>query len=161
AEIITEGFFASRAFVIQAPSELRRLAQDRIEEWHDQNARLAQRLHRQHPRRWLQEQSQRLDDLQSTLTRCVSYSLRASQANSLTLTRRLWRVKPSQLRARRGEVVLDLSAGLQASARRCLQLASQRLITTAAKLRLLSPLNILERGYSITQDAATGRVLQS
>ena len=35
-----------------------------------------------------------------------------------------------------------------------------RFATLEARLRLLSPTNVLERGYSITSDAATGKVIR-
>jgi exodeoxyribonuclease VII large subunit len=40
-------------------------------------------------------------------------------------------------------------------------LLNDRLAKSASGLRLLSPQQVLERGYSITLDAATGRVIRT
>ena len=38
--------------------------------------------------------------------------------------------------------------------------AENRVETIEARLRLLSPMNVLERGYSITTDAASGQLIR-
>jgi len=69
AEIITEGVFASREFVAEAPGLLQRAARRGLESARDNCSQLGGRLARLHPRRRLDESLQRLDDLQSGLLR--------------------------------------------------------------------------------------------
>jgi exodeoxyribonuclease VII large subunit len=161
AEIITESYFASRQFVSEMPERLAELVRARLKTRREFLEFLAQRLHRQHPRRWLQEQWQRLDDLQNSLGRCVRYGYRLQQTRCGTLSQRLLRVRPSQLVARRRAVATLLWQRCSEGMRRRWRERVQGLRSLDARLRLLSPHNVLERGYSITMDAATGRVLRS
>jgi exodeoxyribonuclease VII large subunit len=161
AEIITEGYVSSRQFVLSSAELLRQRARAQVEARARELLRTVQQLQRQHPRRWLQEQWQRLDDLQGSLQRCVRYNFRAQQSVSQGLSQRLWRSKPSQAVARRREAMHALQRRLREQTRLQIQASQQQLKAAASKLRLLSPWNVLERGYSITMDAVTGRVLQS
>jgi exodeoxyribonuclease VII large subunit len=138
AEIITEGVFASRQFV----------------------ASLARRMSQAHPRKRLDESLQRLDDLQTGLSRCGKQGVRERQAACQNLAARLRQVRPNQILKQRRE-------WLKASRGRLRELAHVRfkdlkngLAATEARLRLLGPEQVLSRGYSITMDAGTGRVLR-
>jgi exodeoxyribonuclease VII large subunit len=138
AEIITEGVFASRQFV----------------------ENLTQRMVRMHPRRQLNEHLQRLDDLQTSLLRRTKQSVRERQIVCQNLSSRLKQVRPKQFLKQRREV-------LQAAQKRLRELAGEQfkscktsLAATESRLRLLGPEQVLARGYSITLDAATGKVLR-
>jgi exodeoxyribonuclease VII large subunit len=161
AEIITEGYVSSRQFVEQASELLQQIARDHAQHKADALLRAVRRLQRQHPLRWLQEQWQRLDDLQSGLQRAARHTYRAQQNTWQSLSNRLIRVKPSQIVARRRELALTLHRRIREQVRLHLRTLRQRWHAAEAKLRLLAPQNVLDRGYSITMDAATGRVLQS
>jgi exodeoxyribonuclease VII large subunit len=138
AEIITEGVFASRQLV----------------------ADLTQRMVRAHPRRRLNEFLQRLDDLQTGLLRCAKQGAREQRVAWRNLATRLSRVRPKQLLKQRCEF-------LKASRRRLRELTLVRfkdlktgLAATEARLHLLGPEQVLSRGYSITMDVASGKVLR-
>jgi exodeoxyribonuclease VII large subunit len=138
AEIITEGVFASRQLV----------------------ADLTQRMVRAHPRRRLNEFLQRLDDLQTGLLRCAKQGAREQRVAWRSLATRLSRVRPKQLLKQRCEL-------LKASRRRLRELTLVRfkdlktgLAATEARLHLLGPEQVLSRGYSITMDVASGKVLR-
>jgi exodeoxyribonuclease VII large subunit len=138
AEIITEGVFASRQLI----------------------ADLTQRMVRAHPRRRLNELLQRLDDLQTGLLRCTRQGTKERQVAWQNLATRLSRVHPRQLLKQRCEL-------LKTSRRRLRELALVRfkdlktgLAATEARLHLLGPEQVLSRGYSITMDAASGKVLR-
>ena len=138
AEIITEGAFASRQLVAEAAKYLRTIVEDRLASARADWQGLAQRLVRAHPRRRLHEQMQRLDDLQTALARCARQGLRAE--------------------AVRGR---DVGRRLREAVRHGLKNEKLRLTGAEARLRLLSPENVLARGYSITTDATTGKVIRA
>ena len=138
AEIITEGVFASREWV----------------------ANLARRMMQAHPRRRLDEYWQRLDDLLATLLRCGKQGVRERLLACQNLAGRLRQVRPNQLLNQRREF-------LNLSGRRLRELVQVHLVnwrnrfeTAESRLRLLGPEQVLARGYSITMDAASGKVLR-
>ena len=138
AEIITEGVFAGRQLV----------------------ADLAQRLVRSHPRRRLNEWLQQLDDLQAGLSRCARQGFRERLVAWQHLAERLVRVRPAQLLKQRRESWLQGQRRLHELAQVHLRNWQNRLGAASSRLRLLGPEQVLARGYSITRDAATGRVLR-
>jgi exodeoxyribonuclease VII large subunit len=138
AEIITEGVFASRQLV----------------------ADLTQRMVRAHPRRRLNEILQRLDDLQAGLLRCTRRGTKERQVAWHNLATRLLRVRPAQLLRHRRESLVVNQRRLRESAHIHLQNGRSRFEATEARLRLLGPEQVLSRGYSITMDAATGKVIR-
>jgi exodeoxyribonuclease VII large subunit len=138
AEIITEGVYASREFVSEAPGLLQRLARRRLDSAEDQYMQLGGRLARLHPRRRLDESLQRLDDLQTGLLRGLKSATRSRHLVLENLAGRFLRAKPSlTLKARR-----------------------EALRQVERRLNALGPEQVLARGYSITTDAATGKVLR-
>ncbi len=139
AEIITEGVFASRQLV----------------------GSLTQRMLRMHPRRQLNEHLQRLDDLQADLQRQAKQGVNERLVTWKNLTSRLRQVRPKELLKQRRELV-------QATRRRLMELArvqfknlKSSVQAAEARLRLLGPEQVLARGYSITLDAVTGKVLHN
>jgi exodeoxyribonuclease VII large subunit len=138
AEIITEGVFASRQLVTD----------------------LTQRMVRAHPRRRMNELLQRLDDLQTGLLRCMRQGTRERQVTCQNLAMRLLRVRPAQLLRQRRESLVMNQRRLRELAHVCLRNGRSSFEATETRLRLLGPEQVLSRGYSITMDAATGRVLR-
>lgn len=161
AEILTEGFFSARPFVAEAAGRLSQLAHRRLERDGDFLDRLAGRLARAHPRRRLNEKFQRLDDLQASLLRGVRGHWREQINAWALLAQRLRSFRPSALLDRRRQTLLVLARRLSPQTRRQAQRLMTRLGTASARLALLSPENVLARGYSITLDEATGQVLRS
>lgn len=138
AEIITEGVYACREFVAEAPLRLRLLARGKLERKTENFDVLAGRLSRLHPRRTLDESYQRLDDLQSGLLRNLKHAVRSRGLVLQNFAGRFLRAKPSYRLPARREALRQLEKRLQA----------------------LGPQQVLARGYSITTDAATGQVLR-
>jgi exodeoxyribonuclease VII large subunit len=138
AEIITEGVFASREFVGDAPELLRRAAGRGLESAAEIFLQLGGRLARLHPRRKLDDSWQRLDDLQSGLLRGLKTAARSRNLVFENLAGRFLRAKPALALKARRETLRQL----------------------AKRLNLLGPEQVLARGYSITMDAATGTVLR-
>ena len=160
AEIITEGVFGSREFV--AGSVLR-MAQDLRRHLGLQSRRLTtlnERIARSHPRTLLEERLQRMDDLQDTLRRVIRRRQRDSQAAWRTAWQRFRRIRPAQTLARQKQHVDELGRLLTVHRRQGMKLQQDRLTALTARLRLLSPEGVLERGYSMTTVADTGRLLR-
>ncbi|MGA2280491.1 MAG: exodeoxyribonuclease VII large subunit [Verrucomicrobiota bacterium] len=139
AEIITEGVFASRQLMVD----------------------LTQRMARAHPRRRMNELLQQLDDLQNGLLRCTRQGTKERQVAWQNLATRLLRVRPAQLLKQRLESLVVSRRRLRELAHVCLRNGRNRFEATEARLRLLGPEQVLSRGYSITMDAATGKVLRA
>ena len=139
AEIITEGVFASRQLVVD----------------------LTQRMVRAHPRRRLNELLQRLDDLQAGLLRCTRQGTKERQVAWQNLAERLLRVRPAQLLRQRRESLVVSRRRLHELTQVHLRNWKNRFGATESRLRLLGPEQVLARGYSITMDAATGKVLRA
>jgi exodeoxyribonuclease VII large subunit len=138
AEIITEGVFASRQLVES----------------------LVRRMMQAHPRRQLDELFQRLDDLQTGLLRCGRQGVRERQVACQNLATRLRQVRPKQLLKQRRELLAVTQHRLRELAHVRFKDLKSNLAATESRLRLLGPEQVLSRGYSITMDAATGKVLR-
>jgi exodeoxyribonuclease VII large subunit len=138
AEIITEGVFASRQLV----------------------GSLTQRMLRMHPRRLLNEHLQRLDDLQTDLLRQTKQGVNERLMSWKNLASRLRQVRPKELLKQRREVLKASQRRLHELARVQFKNCKGSLAAVESRLRLLGPEQVLARGYSITLDAATGKVLR-
>lgn len=161
AEIITETGFAARASLAETQAYLQRLARERMEELARDLRQCAQRLALLHPRRQMNEQAQRLDDLHVSLFRAARQNLRVHETACETLAQRLSRVRPSQTVGRLSESLHDLQRRLLESTRRQFADRRQEFSQAEMRLRLLSPLNVLQRGYSITVDDLSGTVVRA
>jgi exodeoxyribonuclease VII large subunit len=161
AELITEGCFSCRQFVADARRRLRSSLAECLDALRERTRALEQRLGRVHPRRRLNERWQRLDDLQTALSRCGIRGWRIQKNAWTVLMNRLLRLRPSQALVQRREKLERLRHALLENARSGLAQRQIRLTSARSRLRLLSPLNVLERGYSITSDAGSGRVVRS
>jgi exodeoxyribonuclease VII large subunit len=160
AEIITEGFFASREFVAGAVATMAFRAQRQLAAARDDAESLIHRLVRAHPQRQLEQHAQRLDELGASLSRCVSRVLRERQTGAQNAIARLIQVRPAQLLKQHREQLRFALRQLREQGRHHFEQARNQFVTQEARLRLLGPEQVLARGYSITLDAATGKILR-
>ena len=161
AEILTEGVFSKAGWVAQIPAQLgdkvrRRLLGERRN--FDQFARRLQSLH---PRRQFNECRQQVDELQLAISRCARRELDALRQAWQYQRERLARLRPSRALALRRESLERLQRRLGEQTRRRRQTLRERCAALAGRLQLLGPEQVLARGYSITLDAATGRILRA
>lgn len=161
AEIITEGVFSSCEFVAGAGARIRQLYRRQVDEKREAMERAVQRLAREHPRRKFNDWLQRLDDLQSSLLRCMRQATRERRTHWRNLSERLIRVRPALALRQRRELLRQEEQRLREIVRHRLRDQQGRFATAEARLRLLGPDQVLARGYSITMDAASGRVLRA
>jgi len=160
AEIITEGVFASRQFVAETPGWMGQRIHQRLGRERENLEQLTERIARSHPSRRLNEKLQLLDDLQSSLLRGVKYRWREYRTVWHDVSQRMLRVRPAQLLERRLESWRELHRRLCERTHQGVKDSQNRFVTLEARLRLLSPTNVLERGYSVTFDAETGQVIR-
>jgi exodeoxyribonuclease VII large subunit len=160
AELITEDVFASRQFVADVPGRLTQLATRGVESARAALAGELRRLAYWHPRRRFNERLQRLDDLVSGLARAARFRWRERDALSEQAVARLQALRPSRWVERQQRIIGEVWRRLAEVTRKSLQERRSKLATADARLRLLSPNNVVKRGYSITTDAATGRVIR-
>lgn len=160
AEIITEGVFASREFVAGAAEAMSFYARRILTQAQEDFEVAAQRLVRVHPKRWLAEQAQRLDDLHDALLRCARQGTREQRVAWQNLAARLKQVRPGQALKQHREHLQLNTRRLQELGKTQLREAKNRFTALESRLRLLGPEQVLARGYSITTDATTGEILR-
>ncbi len=160
AEIITEDVFASREFVAEVPGLMAQRVRQRLEREREDFCSIVERLNRAHPRRRLNEWSQRLDDLHASLLRAARQRVREGQVACENLARRLVRARPALQIRQQHEVLRQHQHALREAVRLGMREVQHRVGAATARLRLLGPEQVLGRGYSITMDAATGSILR-
>lgn len=94
------------------------------------------------------------------MLRCTKHGVRQQLAVFQNFSDRLARVRPAQLLRQRRELLDQESARLAEQMKHQLRERRNRFEGLEARLRLLSPQQVLARGYSITMDAETGKVLR-
>jgi exodeoxyribonuclease VII large subunit len=138
AEIITEGVFSSYRFLEQCGERMQQLLRRQMADKQFLLEHQIDRLARAHPRRKFQNWQQRLGDLESDLSRNLKQRVRHSQTSVQNLWERLHRIRPSQFLKQRREQLRQIERRLNA----------------------LGPQQVLSRGYSITTDAVSGKVVR-
>ncbi len=161
AEILTEGAFAAARWVAEVPGRMAEAARRRMASEQRHLGQLSRRLRAWHPRRQVHRGLQRLDDLQSALARSVRRGLRQRRLDARNLVLRLGRLRPGRLLEQRREGLSRQRARLREQAAGQLRSLRQRCDALAARLRLLGPEQVLARGYSITLDARSGKILRA
>lgn len=160
AEIITEGAMGARQFLAGAIPRMKYLAEAGMDELRMQTDHVIRRLGRVHPRLVVDRKFQRLDDLRTQLVRTTSFQ-RKSFASSCNLVMQRWRqISPQTLLTARKDAVIALVERIRDLARQRISEQTELVNRAAERLRLLSPQGTLARGYSITTDATTGKVVQ-
>ena len=161
AEIITEGVFSSRSAIPKAVERMsrlvRRVLRERVEGLRQQSGRLGA----SHPRRQLQQRWQRLDDLTDSLRFRVMSRLRETTARQRSVVERFLRLKPRSRVGRERDRLRGHSVVLARTPLRSIESRSRSVATLAERLRLLAPESALARGYSITMDASTRKIVRS
>jgi exodeoxyribonuclease VII large subunit len=161
AEILTEGAFAAARWVAEVQGRMGETVRRRTASEQRHLGQLAQRLQAFHPRRQLHRQLQRLDDLQGVLARCLRREFQQRQLIARQLRLRLGRLRPTRLLAQRREGLARLHDHLREQTRNRLRALRHHCDSLSARLRLLGPEQVLARGYSITQDARSGKVIRA
>jgi exodeoxyribonuclease VII large subunit len=161
AEILTEGVVAGARWMAQVPTQLGEKVKRRLLGERRHFEQLGRRLQTVHPRRQLDERRQQVDELQLAVSRCARRQLQKLRLAWQTRRERLARVRPGRMLALRREMLDGRRRRLSEQARLLLRNLRQRAVSLNDRLRLLGPEQVLARGYSITLDAASGRILRA
>ena len=102
-----------------------------------------------------------MDDLTVALARGGRRGVRDAQVAWQTALRRLTDRRPAVVLEQGRRRWLEARRRLAVAARRQWERSQVRWERADRSLRLLSPLQVLERGYSLTFDASTGRLLRT
>jgi exodeoxyribonuclease VII large subunit len=161
AEILTEGVFSSSKWMAQARELMTEAVRRRLFAERRHSAQLFQRLAASHPRRQLNRNLQRLDDLHASRVRCARASLQSLKTELDGLRQRLGRLRPRQVLKQRRELLNQRRQRLREQTVHQVRQLRQHCDALKTRLRLLGPAQVLARGYSITLDAATGKVIRA
>ncbi|WP_333606407.1 exodeoxyribonuclease VII large subunit [Arsukibacterium sp.] len=138
---------------------LRRLQSALVQAQRNQLQRLApslkqleQRLLALHPKRRLQQQQQRLDELQLRLNRVIGQQLTNAKRQQQYLQQSLQHLSPAKAIKQQHDQLQQLQQRLQRGISLQLKQQQQTLCRLSNQLNTVSPLATLARGYSITFD---------
>lgn len=118
-----------------------------------------ERLQQLHPARILRDRSQRLDELQLRLGRCVRAHLRHERTRLGGLQAALYAHSPQQQLRHASDRLTAMDVRLRGAARTRVTQVANRLALSMRALDAVSPLATLNRGYAIVSDAASGATL--
>lgn len=113
---------------------------------------LSQRLFALHPKRRLQQQQQRLDELQLRLSGTIKRSVQNAQQQQQYLDKSLRQLSPVKPLLQHTQHIAELERRLINAQQLQLKQSKQQLAQLSSQLNTVSPLATLARGYSITFD---------
>ncbi len=161
AEIITSGGVMIQEKLGSIAGRLNRAAIRRFRYINKEVEANVERMARCHPRRQLQQRMQRVDDLCDELIQGGREFLKQQGVQLGNLSDRLVRARPSKVLKDRNKELEQQKRQFNDSAKRRMEQLKRDVEAFNDRLRLLDPKNIVSRGYSITTDAKTGRILRS
>ena len=161
AEIITSGGVMIQEKLGSIAARLNRAAIRRFRYINRETEANVERMARCHPRRQLQQRMQRVDDLYGDLIQGGREFLKKQDAHLGNVSDRLVRVRPSKILKDRNKELELRKRQFHDIAKRRIEQLKRDVEAFNDRLRLLDPKNIVSRGYSITTDAKTGRILRS
>lgn len=160
AELISEGYFSSSTFLRETLERMQVLALRQIESEEQLLRQCQNRLMRLHPRRQLETREQRLDELHGRYLRLGRALIDSYRLRCRLLGHRLTVIRPSRWIAKAQEEQRGLAQRLQQLAQRHWDHLEHRRKQALAKLALLSPWNVLARGYSLTLESESGAIIR-
>jgi exodeoxyribonuclease VII large subunit len=158
---LTESVVAASRWIAQVPSQLGENVKRRLLAERRHFDQLTRRLQTVHPRRQLNERRQQVDEYHIAFSRAARQQLHNLRLAWQTRRDRLILLRPDRMLALRRQSLLEQRRRLNAQARLLLRDLRRHAAALDDRLRLLGPEQVLARGYSITMDAATGRILRA
>ncbi len=132
--------------------QLLQLLSNKVERFQEKTQWMHRRLQQQHPAAQLGQSRQRSHELIKRLIRITRQDLESRQNKSAMVNAKLQSQNPAELLKQKQQAVNFLTSRLQQSSTTLLAQKKALLSNTARTLNAISPLQTLERGYSITLD---------
>lgn len=149
AELVSPDSASLLTRINQLQLQLQRSVQQRLDTRHQQLTQLQNRLQRQHPINYLQQQAQSLDELDLRLRRALTLKQERLNLRLQILQQRLhWQNPSSDIQALQTKLQQH-SQQLERLIAQTLQNKQQLLSLQVAGLQAYSPLATLERGYAL------------
>ena len=161
AELAVPDMVELRQQLVQRDNRLKQMMQGYLYHRKQSLRILNQRLANHRPAYRLQQQQQRLDELEQRARRAVAIYMERQRAKLHQLSTRLHANSPQRLLTSRQQHLQQQTLQLNQRFEKIMQQKQSQLALLAARLQSASPLTTLQRGYSISQDSATGKVIQS
>ncbi|MEO3864708.1 exodeoxyribonuclease VII large subunit [Rheinheimera fenheensis] len=139
--------------ILQLKSRLLQAQRSRLQQAAPTLLNLSQRLIALHPKRRLQQQQQRLDELQLRLTAAIKRTFSAAQQRQQYSDKSLRQLSPVKNLRQHSLKLDELQRRLINAQHALLKQRKQQLASLGSQLNTVSPLATLARGYSITFDA--------
>lgn len=139
---------------------IERMEED-IEEYRERLRYLIDRRFFREPRHILETPTQRLDEMVQRLLRGLDQWVLVKRGNVTQTVHRLFQASPAKKIQTLSERHNDLMARLARRMESQIKLKKEKLGGVAKSLDALSPLNVLDRGYSITTSKKTGKAVTS
>jgi len=159
-ELLTAGYVEAVGRLSVAARRLRVLTARTILTWGQRAESWVLRLERRHPRRQLETRIQQLDDTMAALMRGAGRGVRDAGSQVSSVVSRLLARRPQVVLERDRRRLLEVRRRLAAAVSRHRDRLRSRSDRAAQSLRLLSPLQVLERGYSLTFEPSTGQLVR-
>ena len=159
-ELLTAGYVEAVGRLSVAARRLRVLTARTILTWGQRAESWVLRLERRHPRRQLETRIQQLDDTMAALMRGAGRGVRDAGSQVSSVVSRLLARRPQVLLERDRRRLIDIQRRFAAAVTRHRDRLQSRSDRAVQSLRLLSPLQVLERGYSLTFDSSTGQLVR-
>lgn len=138
--------------ILQLKNRLLQAQRSRLQHAAPKLLNLSQRLLALHPKRRLQQQQQRLDELQLRLAASAKRTLQGAQQQQLYLDKSLRQLSPAKALLAHTQHINQLERRLVNAQQLQLKQGKQHLAQLSSQLNTVSPLATLARGYSITFD---------
>ena len=140
---------------------LQQLMQEKVQRHNEVLGWMSKRLSQQHPVAVVERLNQHLDDVEQRLHYAWRYTLQQQQNRFQQLKARLQTSSPELAVSHYQHRLQILGQNLQHQVQQILEQRKAKLQNNARTLNAISPLNTLERGYSITSNNSGKTITQS
>ncbi len=161
AEILTANYVAAKDHVVGLYNQLTTICKSYIEGCKRHFKLLLPQYFRLRPQKYIQEKWQYLDDLQIRLNRPVKICIKENTTKLHNLITRLIALRPIDDVKNKTKNMSDLKRRLTSITLQSLNEKRMTFLNIKDKIELLSPEGILKRGYSITIDKTTNKIIKS
>lgn len=160
AELITEGVCSQKGFIESAFKRVSVLVFDKTANFRRELNHSLHRLKQAHPERKLMISNQLLDELNNDLQSSIKRSIDLANSKIIELDRRLVIQSPSKIvKLQKDRLFWLLNRLKETSVKRLMEFRSAY-DKAHGNILLLSPESTLSRGYSITSDVLTGKIIR-